>query len=124
MGATEDFTDHADPAESTVGRTLAKAGVKRHSTLYRPADFEEKKADHRRFSGMMARSFTATSKTQIPQEQGKYIINPLNKIKIGWDLYVGALIIYSVLTIPMTLSFSVEPEGAWLYWDIAVDIFF
>ncbi|GMH49804.1 hypothetical protein TrRE_jg7485 [Triparma retinervis] len=57
-------------------------------------------------------------------ERGQTYIHPKNKTKIRWDMYCGALIIYSVCVIPWRIGFEVEAEGLILYFDYCVDICF
>ena len=40
----------------------------------------------------------------------RYIINPKDGKKIAWDLFIGALIIWSVIIVPFRLGFDEEPE--------------
>jgi CRP-like cAMP-binding protein len=37
-----------------------------------------------------------------------YLINPRHKYKVGWDVYIGAVILYSAIVIPYSIGFSVE----------------
>ena len=56
----------------------------------------------------------------------RYIINPKDGRKISWDLFVGALIIWSVIIVPYRLGFNQEPEKGSVqeYVDIFQDIMF
>ena len=37
-----------------------------------------------------------------------YLINPRHKYKVGWDMYIGAVILYSAIVIPYSIGFAVE----------------
>ncbi len=54
------------------------------------------------------------------------VLNPKAPRKLAWDLFIAALILYSVLIVPFKLGFDVEDEpGGFLdVLDIVVDIFF
>ena len=56
----------------------------------------------------------------------RYIINPKQGQKIAWDLFVGALILWSVIMVPYRLGFDQEPEdNSPMFWlDVFVDIMF
>ncbi|GMI21874.1 hypothetical protein TrCOL_g56 [Triparma columacea] len=73
-------------------------------------------ADQMRHKGEKAKEKFAT--------RSQNFIHPKNKTKIRWDMYCGALIIYSVCLIPWRIGFEVEAEGLILYFDYCVDICF
>ncbi|GMH86668.1 hypothetical protein TrVE_jg10705 [Triparma verrucosa] len=56
----------------------------------------------------------------------RYIINPKQGKKIAWDLFVGLLILWSVIMVPYRLGFDQEPEdhSFMFYLDVLVDIMF
>ena len=64
----------------------------------------------------------------------RYIFDPNAPSKVRWDLWIGALIVYSVISIPYRLCFDVEPDCVDLFGDcedflekasgILVDVFF
>jgi len=54
----------------------------------------------------------------------RWIINPKHGKKVAWDLYIGVLIIWSVIVVPYRLGFNQEPEGAMNTIDILQDIMF
>jgi CRP-like cAMP-binding protein len=55
----------------------------------------------------------------------RYLILPKSSKKISWDLFIGLLILYSVLIIPVQIGFDVPPsEGGLQVFDQIVDIFF
>jgi CRP-like cAMP-binding protein len=56
--------------------------------------------------------------------QKRFLILPKSPHKISWDLFVGALILYSVLVIPVQIGFDVSPTDGLLVLDQIVDIFF
>ena len=57
------------------------------------------------------------------RQRYKFLIRPDNTYKVAWDLWVGVLIVFSVIVIPLKLAFTVKGE-AWFWIDIAVDFFF
>jgi Ion transport protein len=56
--------------------------------------------------------------------RSKYIIHPDNVKKTVWDLFGFFLILYTSIAVPYSLSFEVESEGGWLYWQYVIDVFF
>jgi len=54
----------------------------------------------------------------------RWVIPANDSRKILWDLFIGALIMYSVITITYTLSFTPTPAPFFVAVDIMVDIFF
>jgi hypothetical protein len=57
-------------------------------------------------------------------DQAWYIINPNNAWKLRWDMLVGLFIVFSVVTIPFSLSFDVEARGPLLHINTIVDCSF
>ena len=78
------------------------------------------------------RSFKRKKIVQVEVEETtadlakRWIINPKEGKKIAWDLFVGLLILWSVITVPFRLGFDQEPEdnSAMFYLDILVDVMF
>lgn len=54
----------------------------------------------------------------------KYTINPNVSYKIVWDLIVSLIVIYSIIMVPLQLSFSVATDGGFYVVDWIVDVFF
>jgi CRP-like cAMP-binding protein len=53
------------------------------------------------------------------------LIHPEHPAKIYWDLSIGVLIIYSIITVPYRIAFEVESvRGFWFVVDICVDMLF
>eukprot|EP00603_Paraphysomonas_imperforata_P015122 CAMPEP_0114457472 /NCGR_PEP_ID=MMETSP0104-20121206/4180_1 /TAXON_ID=37642 ORGANISM="Paraphysomonas imperforata, Strain PA2" /NCGR_SAMPLE_ID=MMETSP0104 /ASSEMBLY_ACC=CAM_ASM_000202 /LENGTH=1284 /DNA_ID=CAMNT_0001630019 /DNA_START=112 /DNA_END=3966 /DNA_ORIENTATION=+ len=57
-------------------------------------------------------------------EDAKNIIYPQQKLKIIWDFFVGALIMESVIVVPLRLGFHIVSRGASAHFDIFIDICF
>lgn len=53
-----------------------------------------------------------------------YIVRPNNRHKFRWDLFIGALIMYSVVAIPFRIGFDREASHGELLFDILVDVCF
>lgn len=68
------------------------------------------------------RSYSILRKKDL--EEARYIIYPHQKRKIIWDFFVGALIMESVIVVPLRLGFHVESSGAAAYFDIFIDLCF
>jgi CRP-like cAMP-binding protein len=64
------------------------------------------------------------SSTTISAPPGSYLIHPKAPRKIRWDIFVAALIIYSVCVIPFRVAFDQEATGFALFFDFFVDITF
>eukprot|EP00441_Pelagodinium_beii_P037253 CAMPEP_0197645090 /NCGR_PEP_ID=MMETSP1338-20131121/17851_1 /TAXON_ID=43686 ORGANISM="Pelagodinium beii, Strain RCC1491" /NCGR_SAMPLE_ID=MMETSP1338 /ASSEMBLY_ACC=CAM_ASM_000754 /LENGTH=1465 /DNA_ID=CAMNT_0043218587 /DNA_START=123 /DNA_END=4516 /DNA_ORIENTATION=+ len=54
----------------------------------------------------------------------RWIISATDEKKITWDLFVGALIVYSVIAITYKVSFGSESSQFVVVFDVCVDIFF
>jgi CRP-like cAMP-binding protein len=54
----------------------------------------------------------------------KWIIFPKLDAKIRWDIFVGVLIVYSVLIIPVQIGFDVSPSSDLKFFDHVVDSIF
>ena len=53
-----------------------------------------------------------------------FIIDPLLRFRIVWDIFVGILIVYSVIDIPMKVGFDLTNEGAAFWFNVCIDIIF
>ena len=49
---------------------------------------------------------------------------PTAPAKVGWDLVIALLIMYSAVTVPARLAFILPAEGAWWALDVVVSIIF
>jgi len=54
----------------------------------------------------------------------RWIVPPYHRHKLKWDLWIGLIIVYSVLIIPYNIGFQVEIPTWRLVIDIFVDLFF
>ncbi len=54
----------------------------------------------------------------------RYVLHPKYRGKIHWDSFVGCLILYSIIVVPVQIAFSTPSEGALRWWDLAVDFVF
>ena len=54
----------------------------------------------------------------------RYILLPKSDNKIRWDLFIGVLILFSVIVIPVQIGFGVKSKGGLAAFDLTVDIFF
>ncbi|GMH86577.1 hypothetical protein TrST_g13891 [Triparma strigata] len=52
------------------------------------------------------------------------LINPNSGTKLKWDIFVGLLIIVSVILVPFRLGFDIETTVSWDSYDWATDFFF
>jgi CRP-like cAMP-binding protein len=59
-----------------------------------------------------------------PKQVSRFIVSPTNPHKLSWDMFVGAIIMYSVTTIPWRIAYAQVAAGGALYLDFAVDICF
>jgi len=57
---------------------------------------------------------------QVPS----YILHQNHPYKVRWDVLLAAMIIYSVITVPLRIAFGTEARGAMMAIDIAIDMFF
>lgn len=55
---------------------------------------------------------------------GRYILLPKSDGKIKWDLFIGILIIFSVVLIPIQIGFNRKSSGGLAVFDTVVDVFF
>ena len=53
-----------------------------------------------------------------------YLFRPDTKRKLTWDLYVGLLILYSAITVPLRAAFGAFEDYSWSLADDAVDACF
>ena len=56
--------------------------------------------------------------------QKRFLILPKEDDKVKWDMFIGLLIMYSVLIIPVQIGFGRQAEGGLKIFDYCVDIFF
>ena len=63
---------------------------------------------------------TVTPDVSVPW----YIVRPDTRAKVSWDLFVGLLILYSVITAPLRVSFGVLDQWGWTVSDGLVDALF
>jgi hypothetical protein len=54
----------------------------------------------------------------------KWLCLPRLPVKIAWDLFVGLLIVYSVVVVPFRISFNVVSEGIFFWLDTGIDVCF
>ena len=54
----------------------------------------------------------------------KWLCLPRLPVKIAWDLFVGLLIVYSVIVVPFRISFNVVSEGIFFWLDTGIDVCF
>jgi len=52
------------------------------------------------------------------------VFHPEAERKVYWDLVIGAIIIYSVIVVPLRISFAVKPEGFGAGLDVFMDVMF
>ena len=52
------------------------------------------------------------------------VINPASMHKIEWDFFMGAIIFYSIVTLPYRITFDVISTCGWVYSDYVIDGFF
>ena len=54
-----------------------------------------------------------------------FIISKVSStFRISWDMFVGFLIVYSVIDIPMKVGFDLANEGLWFWINVCIDITF
>ena len=54
----------------------------------------------------------------------RYVLHPKYRGKIQWDSFVGSLILYSIIVVPVQIAFSTPMQGALRWWDLTVDFVF
>ncbi|CAK0847430.1 unnamed protein product, partial [Prorocentrum cordatum] len=54
----------------------------------------------------------------------RYIVPPHHSRKVKWDLFVGALVLYSVMVIPFRFGFGIQDDGFSEAIDCTVDFLF
>ena len=54
----------------------------------------------------------------------RYLLNPNATVKLKWDLFVGLLIITSVIIVPLRLGFDLGLSTEWAAFDWSTDFFF
>ena len=85
---------------------------------------------------MLVRNGTAAIETDMEEEEeaedgtqsdippGVWLIHPSHPTKVKWDIFVGVLIFYSVVSVPFRIGFNIEADGGWYYFDWVVDFTF
>lgn len=54
-----------------------------------------------------------------------WLVHPRDVRKKKWDVFLGVLVIYSVLNIPLQLAFTTYQSGSWpITVDLLIDVFF
>jgi len=48
----------------------------------------------------------------------RYILHPKYRGKINWDSFVGLLILYSIIVIPVQIAFNTPSHGPMRWWDL------
>eukprot|EP00948_MAST-09A_sp_MAST-9A-sp1_P000582 g582.t1 len=56
--------------------------------------------------------------------EGTNVIDPHGSFRIVWDIFVGILIVYSVIDVPMKIGFDLSNEGIAFWVNVAIDIIF
>ena len=54
----------------------------------------------------------------------KGLVHPHSSSKMVWDLFLAALILFSVVIVPYRIAFAVDVDGAMLILDYMIDMFF
>ena len=54
----------------------------------------------------------------------RFLINPKSDFSTRWDIFVGLLIIYSVVMIPFSIGYALEKNQTLTIFDWIVDVFF
>ena len=54
----------------------------------------------------------------------RYLLNPNSPAKLKWDLFIGLLIICSVIIVPLRLGFDIDLTTEWMGFDWSTDFFF
>ena len=54
----------------------------------------------------------------------RWLLNPNSPVKLKWDVYIGLLIIVSVVIVPLRLGFDIDLTVEWLVFDWIIDFFF
>jgi CRP-like cAMP-binding protein len=54
----------------------------------------------------------------------RYILHPKGMKKIYWDIVIGVLIVYSILTIPIQIGFSTISVGGLALFEVIIDVLF
>lgn len=54
----------------------------------------------------------------------RWLVNPSSSMKLKWDLFIGLLIVISVVIVPLRLGFDIDATPAWKTFDYATDVMF
>ena len=49
--------------------------------------------------------------TLVAPKRDPTFIHPRHTVKIKWDIFVGGFIVYSVLAVPYSIAFDLDPNG-------------
>lgn len=60
----------------------------------------------------------AKSRKRAHKRQRLWIIKPNMPAKIYWDIFVGVIIVYSVINVPYRAAFSILASGPWYYIEV------
>eukprot|EP00434_Breviolum_minutum_P024449 symbB.v1.2.021592.t1/scaffold1832.1/size99513/8 len=72
-----------------------------------------------------ATSFESLSdQEESTPKQRCLIISPRAPWKVGWDVFIGVLIIYTIITLTWRIGFDQEARGAALAFEYSVDVLF
>ena len=119
QGCTEDEMGSRSLKRNSVFTakiTKGKSTVVQHVEMYRTT-----KLVRARYGDGWEEEIVEESEDDIIK---RYLILPKSDNKVKWDIYVGVLIVYSVLIIPVQIGFGREAEGGLKIFDYCVDGFF
>lgn len=68
-----------------------------------------------------SRRVVLREKPKKPPEKGCRLIHPEHPGKRAWDIFIGALLIYTALFVPFRLAFEDEASLGVQVWDFMVD---
>jgi CRP-like cAMP-binding protein len=111
-GGTPTLDNLEDVGEIEDGGELDTERSDKDEKLARAARKHEKVTHH------------STPNAQSELERKPYFINPLDHRKTAWDLYMGLLIVLSVIEVPWRIALNVQAEGGWDAWAWWIDIMF
>jgi Ion transport protein len=129
-------TAHPDLDEVQVFWDATRSGlqqrVRNEEAVKRTASLSFQQRAASKVSGPPAASPSSSNKSDedelvalvTPKQISRLIVSPTNPHKISWDVFVGAIIMYSVTTIPWRIAYAQIATGGALYLDFAVDICF
>eukprot|EP00953_Heterococcus_sp_UTEX-ZZ885_P030681 16194-Heterococcus_DN1.PRE.6 len=129
-------TVHPDLDEVQVFWDATKSGlqqrVRDEEAVRRSASTSFQQRAASKVSGLPVVSPSSSNKSDedelvalvTPKQISRFIVSPTNPHKLSWDVFVGAIIMYSVTTIPWRIAYAQVATGGALYLDFAVDICF